>query len=100
DDTDNSMPAGDMTADPAQPMAKTKDKIDKSETTEAKPADKSDDAKVDETAATDGLAAAIDAAAAAQTEAPQAPDPNAIVIAAPVVPTDANAAASQPTPAS
>ncbi|MBR0776609.1 flagellar hook-length control protein FliK [Bradyrhizobium diazoefficiens] len=100
DGTDNSAPDSDMTADAAMtPDKPAKDKAEP-ETSDAKPADKSDETKVDGTGATDGLAAAIDAAAAAQTDAPQAPDPNAIVIAAPVVPTDATTPASQPTPAS
>jgi flagellar hook-length control protein FliK len=91
---------GDTTADPAKDAGikakdKTKDKTkDKSETSDAKSADASDETKGE---ATDGLAAAVDAAATAPTDAAQAavPDPNAIVVAAPSVPTDANAAPSQ-----
>lgn len=102
DDTDNSAAkndakdaktdtASDTTADPAKP-GKTKDK---SETSDAKSADKSEETKGDKT--TDGLAAAVDAAAAVQIDPTQTtvPDPNAIVVAAPVVPADPNAAAGQ-----
>ncbi|MCK1340558.1 flagellar hook-length control protein FliK [Bradyrhizobium sp. 38] len=97
DDTDNSAPAkndtkNDTTADPARADSKTKDK---SETSDAKSADKSDDTKDKKTDGTDGLAA-VDAAATAQIDPTQAavPDPS-IVVAAPVVPLDPNAAANQ-----
>ena len=102
DDTDASAPrndnASDTTADPAKDAGKLKDK---SETSDAKSADKSADtseeAKGDKTEATDGLAVSADAAAAAPTDAAQAalPDPNAIVVAAPVVPADPNATVNQ-----
>jgi flagellar hook-length control protein FliK len=98
DDTDNSAPAkndtkNDTTADPAKADSKTKDK---SETSDAKSADKSDDTKDKKTDGTDGLAAAVNAAATAQVDATPAavPDPS-IVVAAPVVPLDPNAAANQ-----
>ena len=42
---------------------------DKSETSDAKPADKSDQTKADKNDTTDGLAAAVDATATAQTGA-------------------------------
>jgi flagellar hook-length control protein FliK len=97
DDTDNSAPAkndtkNDTTADPAKADSKSKDK---SETSDAKSADKSDDTKDKKTDGTDVLAA-VDAAATAQIDPTQAavPDPS-IVVAAPVVPLDPNAAANQ-----
>ncbi|TQF33603.1 flagellar hook-length control protein FliK [Bradyrhizobium sp. UNPA324] len=104
DGTDASAPArddkaSDTTTDPAKDAGKVQDKIkdkikDKSETSDAKSADNSEKTKGDKTEATDGLAAAVDAA---PTDAAQAavPDPNAIVVAAPSVPTDPNAAANQ-----
>jgi hypothetical protein len=99
DGTDASAPArddkaSDTTADPAKDAGKVKDK---SETSDAKSADASDKAKGDKTEASDGLAAAVDAAATAPTDPAQAalPDPNAIVVAAPSVPTDPNVAANQ-----
>ncbi|PIT01186.1 flagellar hook-length control protein [Bradyrhizobium nitroreducens] len=104
DDTDTSAPArddkaSDTTTDPAKDANKdklqAKDKAkDKSETSDAKSADET---KGDKAEATDGLAAAVDAAATAPADAALAavPDPNAIVVAAPSVPTDANAATNQ-----
>ncbi|SDH88533.1 Flagellar hook-length control protein FliK [Bradyrhizobium sp. Rc2d] len=102
DDTDASAPAkddskvDDTTTDPAKDAGKTKDKV---ETSDAKSADKSDETKGDKTDGTDPLAPAVDAAAAVATDATQVavPDPNAIVVAAPVVPVDPNAAANQAT---
>ncbi|MBR0786329.1 flagellar hook-length control protein FliK [Bradyrhizobium iriomotense] len=100
DDTDTA-PAGndtmsEATADPAKDSTKPTKAKDKSETSDAKSADKSDETKGDKT--TDGLAA-VDAAATVQVDATQTavPDPNAIPVAAPVVPVDPNAAASQAT---
>ena len=88
DDTDTSAPtASDATADPAKPTKA------KSETSDAKSADKADDAKGDKT---DGTAAAtVDAAVQPDAAQVAMPDPNAIVVAPPVVPVDPNAAASQ-----
>ncbi|AHY54131.1 hypothetical protein BJS_01516 [Bradyrhizobium japonicum SEMIA 5079] len=88
DDTDTSAPtASDATADPAKPTKA------KSETSDAKSADKADDAKGDKT---DGTAAAtVDAAVQPDAAQVAVPDPNAIVVAPPVVPVDPNAAASQ-----
>lgn len=95
DAADTSPPPGDATRDPAKDAGKTKDK---SETSDAKPADKPEATKGDKSKGdkTDGLATAVDAAATAQVDATQTavPDPNAIVLAAPVVP-DPTAAANQ-----
>jgi flagellar hook-length control protein FliK len=97
-DRADDAPAADDDAPPAaardaKAPTKTKDKPD---VAEAKPGDKSDDAKdgtTDDTA--DGLDAAVQAADAAAQDSSPTPsvDPNAIVVAAPVVPTDPNAAA-------
>ncbi|WP_346730708.1 flagellar hook-length control protein FliK [Bradyrhizobium sp. 199] len=102
DDTDTSEPTrndktSDTTTDPAKDAGKAEDKVkDKSETSDAKSAETSDETKGDTTEATDGLAAA-DAAATVPTDAVQVAlfDPNAIVVAAPVVPADPNATAKQ-----
>ncbi|WP_454643688.1 flagellar hook-length control protein FliK [Bradyrhizobium liaoningense] len=97
DDTETSAPAKNDKSDAASDSAKDASKIkDKSETSDAKSADESDEIKGDKTDGTDAPAA-VDAPAAASTDAtqPTLPDPNAIVVAAPVVPADPNAAASQ-----
>ena len=97
DDTDTSAPANndksDATGDPAKDAGKVKDK---SETSDAKSADKSDETKGDDAAGTDTPTAAVDAAAAVPADAAQTavPDPN-VIVAAPVVPVDPNAAANQ-----
>ena len=93
----------DTTTDPARDAGRAKDKAkDKAEASDAKSADTSGKTKDDKTEDTDTLTAAVDAAATAPADAAQAavPDPNAIVIAAPVVPTDPNAAADQAATAS
>ena len=102
DDTDTAAPAksdaGDDAAnDPVKDPAKAGKAKDKSEASDAKSADKSDETKGDKTDAGDSLTAAVDAAAAAQIDATQTavPDPNAVIVAAPVVPVDPNAAAGQ-----
>ena len=103
DDADASASAAndktnDTSTEPAKDAGKAKDKVkDKSETSDAKSADTSDETKGDKTETTDGLAAAVNPTAIAPTDVAQAsvPDPNAIVVAAPVVPTDPNAAANQ-----
>ncbi|QOG19716.1 MULTISPECIES: flagellar hook-length control protein FliK [Bradyrhizobium] len=98
DDTEPSTSASsDTTTDSAKAADKAGKAKDKSETSDAKPADKSDQTKADKNDTTDGLAAAVDATATAQTGATQAavPDPNAIPVAAPVVPVDPNATANQ-----
>lgn len=98
DDTDTSAPAKNDKSDAASDPAKDAGKIkDKSETSDAKSADESDETKGDKTDGTDALTATVDAPAAVPTDAtqPTLPDPNAIVVAAPVVPADPNAAASQ-----
>ncbi|MCS3927111.1 flagellar hook-length control protein FliK [Bradyrhizobium elkanii] len=88
DDTDTSAPtASDATADPAKPTK------DKSETSDAKSADKADGTKGDKTDST--AAATVDAAVQPDAAQVAMPDPNAIVVAPPVVPVDPNAAASQ-----
>jgi flagellar hook-length control protein FliK len=108
DDADNSASAkndarndaksdakNDSTADAAKADSKTKDKPKASDAKSAdKSADKSDETKADKADGTDGLAAAVDTAAAAQIDATQAavPDPNALVVAVPV---DPNATANQ-----
>ncbi|MBR0989803.1 flagellar hook-length control protein FliK [Bradyrhizobium japonicum] len=94
--------ANDTATDPARDAGKAKDKAkdkNKAEASDAKSADTSGKTKDDKTEGTDTLTAAIDAAAPAPADAAQAavPDPNAIVIAAPVVPVDPNAAADQAT---
>ncbi|MGL3107279.1 flagellar hook-length control protein FliK [Bradyrhizobium sp. BR 1432] len=101
DDADTSAPTkndetSDTTTDPAKDAGKTKGKV---EASDAKSADKSDETKGDKTDGTDTVVAAVDAAAAVATDATQVavPDPNAIVVAAPVVPVDPNAAANQAT---
>ncbi|WP_027573213.1 flagellar hook-length control protein FliK [Bradyrhizobium sp. WSM1743] len=101
DDTDTSAPAkndkSEATSDPAQDAGKDAGKIkDKSETSDAKSAEKSDETKGDKSDGPDALTAAADAAAAVPTDATQiaVPDPS-VVVAAPVVPVDPNAAASQ-----
>lgn len=97
DDTDTSAPAKNDKSDAASDPAKDAGKIkDKSETSDAKSADESDETKGDKTDGTDALTATVDAPAV-PTDAtqPALPDPNAIVVAAPVVPADPNAAASQ-----
>ncbi|TFV72844.1 flagellar hook-length control protein FliK [Bradyrhizobium frederickii] len=96
DETDASAPtradeASDATTDAGKDTGKVKDK---SETSDAKSADTSEQTKGDKTEAADGLAAAVDAAPADAAQAAM-PDPNAIVVAAPVVPTDPNSAANQ-----
>lgn len=97
DDTDTSAPANndksDATGDPAKDAGKVKDK---SETSDAKSADKSDETKGDDADGTDAPTAAVDAAAAVPADAAQTavPDPN-VIVAAPVVPVDPNAAANQ-----
>ncbi|MDF0522717.1 flagellar hook-length control protein FliK [Bradyrhizobium yuanmingense] len=97
DDTDPSAPAendrGEASSDPAQDAGKVKDK---SETADAKSADKSDETESDATDGTEVLTAAVEAAAAAPSATTQTalPDPG-IIVAAPVVPVDPNAAANQ-----
>ncbi|MBR0839997.1 flagellar hook-length control protein FliK [Bradyrhizobium liaoningense] len=93
EDTDSSVPAnGDTTPDPAKAAGKAKDK---SETSDSKSAETSDETKDDKTDGNDGLSAAVDGAPTVQSDATQTttPDPNAIVVAAPVVP--ANPAANE-----
>jgi len=88
--------ANDTTTDPAKDAGKVKNKAkDKAEASDAKTSGKNKD---DKTEGTDTLTAAIDTAATAPADA--VPDPNAIVIAAPVVPADPNAAADQAATAS
>ncbi|MCA1512736.1 flagellar hook-length control protein FliK [Bradyrhizobium sp. NBAIM01] len=97
DDTDPSAPAendrGEASSDPATDAGKVKDK---SETADAKSADKFDEPESDATDGTEVLTAAVEAAAAAPSATTQAalPDPG-IIVAAPVVPVDPNAAANQ-----
>ncbi|MCA1473054.1 flagellar hook-length control protein FliK [Bradyrhizobium sp. IC3195] len=97
DDTDPSAPAengrGEASSDPAKDAGKVKDK---SETADAKSADKSDETETDATDGTEVLTAAVEAAAAAPSATTQTalPDPG-IIVAAPVVPVDPNAAANQ-----
>nr|WP_311739929.1 flagellar hook-length control protein FliK [Bradyrhizobium sp. CB1015] len=97
DDTDPSAPAendrSEASSDPARDASKVKDK---SETAEAKSADKSDETESDTTDGTEVVTVAVDAAAAAPPDATQTalPDPG-IIVAAPVVPLDPNAAADQ-----
>lgn len=97
DDTDTSAPANndksDATSDPAKDASKLKDK---SEASDAKSADKSDETKGDNTDGTDAATAAVDAAAAVPADPAQTavPDPS-VIVAAPVVPLDPNAAANQ-----
>ncbi|KRP93843.1 flagellar hook-length control protein [Bradyrhizobium yuanmingense] len=97
DDTAPSAPAendrGEASSDPAKDAGKVKDK---SETADAKSADKSDETESDATDGTEVLTAAVEAAAAAPSATTQTalPDPG-IIVAAPVVPVDQNAAANQ-----
>ncbi|MCA1415918.1 flagellar hook-length control protein FliK [Bradyrhizobium sp. NBAIM20] len=97
DDTAPSAPAendrGEASSDPAKDAGKVKDK---SEMAEAKSADKSDEPESDATDGTEVLTAAVEAAAAAPSATTQTalPDPG-IIVAAPVVPVDPNAAANQ-----
>ncbi|MEY9126777.1 flagellar hook-length control protein FliK [Bradyrhizobium yuanmingense] len=96
-DTDASAPAendrGEAPSDPAKDAGKVKDK---SEAADAKSADKSDETASDATDGTEVLTAAVEAAAAAPSATTQTalPDPG-IIVAAPVVPVDPNAAANQ-----
>lgn len=93
DSTDSSTPAtSDPTPDPAKAAGKSQDKSEASGTISG---DKSDSSKGDKTDGTDGLAAAVDAAAQTGATQTATPDPNAIVVAAPVVPVDPNTAANQ-----
>ncbi|PWE77034.1 flagellar hook-length control protein [Bradyrhizobium sp. SUTN9-2] len=97
DDTEASAPAendrGEAPSDPTKDAGKVKDK---SETADAKSADKSDEPESDATDGTEVLTAAVEAAAAAPSATTQTalPDPG-IIVAAPVVPVDPNAAANQ-----
>ncbi|WP_346657745.1 flagellar hook-length control protein FliK [Bradyrhizobium sp. 160] len=85
-DDENDKTSDTMT-DPAKDAGKTKDKA---EASDAKSADTSDETRGDKTDGTDTLTAAVDAGSAATTDASPiaVPDPNAIVVAAPVVPVD------------
>ncbi|MDD1535403.1 MULTISPECIES: flagellar hook-length control protein FliK [unclassified Bradyrhizobium] len=83
--------ASDTPADAPEDTGKVKDK---SETSDAKSADASEQTKGDKTEASDAVAANVEAAPADTAQA-ALPDPNAIAVAAPVVPTDPNAAANQ-----
>nr|WP_311972790.1 flagellar hook-length control protein FliK [Bradyrhizobium agreste] len=97
DDADPSAAAendrGEAPGDPAKEAGKVKDKT---ETADATSADTSDETESDMTDGTEVLTAAVDAAAAAPPATPQTamPDPG-IIVAAPVVPVDPNAAANQ-----
>nr|WP_311974038.1 flagellar hook-length control protein FliK [Bradyrhizobium glycinis] len=97
DDADPSAAAendrGEAPGDPAKGAGKVKDKT---ETADAKSADKSDETESDTTHGTEVLTAAADAAAGAPPATAQTalPDPG-IIVAAPVVPVDPNAAANQ-----
>ncbi|MGX1169345.1 flagellar hook-length control protein FliK [Bradyrhizobium sp. USDA 372] len=97
DDTDPSAPVendrAEASSDPAKDAGKVKEK---SETADAKSADKSDETEGEATDGTEVVTAAVDAAAAAPPDVTQTalPDPG-IIVAAPVVPVDPNAAANQ-----
>jgi flagellar hook-length control protein FliK len=96
DSNTSSEPAGDDTsADATKAPGKTKDKSDASDSKSA--TSKSDAAKGDKTDGSDGPAAAVQAAVSTQQSAAQTatPDPNAIMVPVPVVPTDPTAAAGQ-----
>ncbi|MDF0498770.1 flagellar hook-length control protein FliK [Bradyrhizobium yuanmingense] len=96
DDTDASAPAendrGEASSDPAKDAGKVKDK---SETADAKSAANSGETESDATDSTEVLTA-VGAATAAPSPTTQTalPDPG-IIVAAPVVPVDPNAAATQ-----
>lgn len=100
DDTDAPAPAkndkSEASSDPAEDSGKVKESKDKSETSETKSSDTSDETKGDEASGTDVATAATDTAATAPVDATQAAiaDP-AVIVTAPVVPVDPNAAASQ-----
>ncbi|WP_439402319.1 flagellar hook-length control protein FliK [Bradyrhizobium sp. DASA03068] len=97
DDTDPSAPVendkAEASSDPAKDAGKVKEK---SETADAKSADKSDETEGETSDGTEVVIAAVDAAAAAPPDVTQTalPDPG-IIVAAPVVPVDPNAAANQ-----
>ncbi|WP_439394646.1 flagellar hook-length control protein FliK [Bradyrhizobium sp. PMVTL-01] len=97
DDSNTPVPAkSEATDDAGKDQVKTDTTKDKPEASDAKSAEKSED-KSDTTEGSDSLAAPLDAATAAQVDATQAaqPDPNAVVVAAAVVPAGPNAAANQ-----
>lgn len=82
-------------SDPAEDAGKAKDKTkDKSETTEATSADKSEETKSGDADGKDGVTGA-DAAAAPPVDATQAAADPSVIVAAPVVPADPNAVASE-----
>lgn len=95
DDVDTPVPAkndkSEATSDPAKDAGKAKDK---SETSDAKPADKSEETDADKTDGTPVAGADAGAAAAADATQTALPDPG-IIVAAPAVPVDPNAAANQ-----
>ncbi|MDA9498016.1 flagellar hook-length control protein FliK [Bradyrhizobium sp. CCBAU 11357] len=97
DDTDPSAPVendrAEASSDPAKDAGKVKEK---SETADAKSADKSDETESKTSDGTELVTAAVDAAAAAPPDVTLTalPDPG-IIVAAPVVPLDPNAAANQ-----
>lgn len=99
DQADDAAPADKTAAaDSDKGPAKAKDKSETSETKSATKSDESKDtAKSEQADETDGLAAAVQAADAAQQQAASqaTPDPTAVIVPVPVAPTDPAATGAQ-----